>query len=49
MTITNLLSNVFDPFGLTPAEIGVLGIELTFVGFISSVAVSMIVDKTAKY
>ena len=48
-SIPILMSNLFDPFGYTTAEIAFLGLQLLLAGVVGAIAIGIMVDKTQKY
>ena len=49
VSLGNLISSIFSPFGLSPYEISMLGLYLLVAGIIGAVVVGAFVDRTGTY
>jgi len=49
VSLGNLISSIFTPFGLSPHDISMLGLYLLLSGIIGAIIVGVIVDRTGFY
>lgn len=49
VSLGNLISSIFSPFGLSPSEISLLGLYLLVAGIVGAVVISAFVDRTGTY
>lgn len=49
VSLGNLISSIFTPFGLSPREISTVGLYLLLAGIIGAIMVGAIVDRTGAY
>ena len=49
VSLGNLISSIFSPFGLSPSEISMVGLYLLLAGIFGAIVVGAIVDRTGAY
>lgn len=49
ISLGNLISSIFTPFGLSPNEISMVGLYLLIAGIIGAICVGVLVDRTGAY
>ena len=49
LSLGNLISNIFSPFGLDPHDIAMLGLYLLGSGIVGAIVIGAWVDRTATY
>ena len=49
VSLGNLISSIFSPFGLNPTEISLLGLYLLVSGIVGAIVMGAFVDKTGYY